>query len=257
MRVNQMKYSLVVIGIILLSLSSCSGLLSTQEMPVYTPLPPTMTPDPCGPASIYDDVEMIRGLLGEFQEVAYVSSNTPRESLITPIIRLEEIRHELNSLILPYCMQDLKSEYFNYTASLLRYYTNLMNKNTADNAEIDLNNSEAHWKTVQTEFEELATIAGLEFQPLANADSVLLNDAGSKAIAVNEGNNSINIRELPDLNAKVVSTLEPGVQAIVIGRTETGDWIRVNILGTYGWISKDMVVLNVEPEKVDIVNSSP
>ncbi len=86
---------------------------------------------------------------------------------------------------------------------------------------------------------------------------MLLNDAGSKAIAVNEGNNSINVRELPDLNAKVVSTLEPGVQAIVIGRTETGDWIRVNILGTYGWISKDMVVLNVEPEKVDIVNSSP
>ncbi len=124
-----MKYSLVVLGIILLSLGSCSGLLSTQEMPVYTPLPPTMTPDPCGPESINDEVEMIRGLLGEFQEVAYVSSNTPRESLITPIIRLEEIRHELNSLIVPYCMQDLKSGYSNYTASLLRYYTNLMNKN--------------------------------------------------------------------------------------------------------------------------------
>lgn len=248
-----MKRTTVVFVVFIFFMASCTEFLPTPEPPVYTPLPPTMTPDPCGPESISDEIEMIRGLLNEFHEMAYIATNTPRESLISPIIRLDEIRHDLNSLAVPDCIQDLKTDYTNYTASLLRYFTDLMNKSTANQAEMDLQNSETLWKIVETEFEGVITKARLEFQPLASAESVLLSEVGFKAVAINEGDRTINVREQPDLGARIVSLLEPGVQAIVVGRTESGEWIRVNVLGVYGWVYSDMLTLNENIGQVEIV----
>ncbi|MDP2964911.1 MAG: SH3 domain-containing protein [Pelolinea sp.] len=252
-----MKKAAVIIGLVVISVSSCTSFFPVQEPPIYTPLPLTMTPDPCGPESISAEIEMIRGSLNEFQEVAFIATNTPRESLISPVMMLEEIRQNLISLVVPECVQDLKQGYSDYTASLLRYFSKLMNKSAAKIADIDLQNSETLWKIVETEYENVITNARLEFQPLTGTESVLLKEAEFGAIAINDGDKSVNVRAQPDLDAKIVSSLEPGVQAMVVGRTEKGDWIRVYVLGIYGWLFSETITLNVDMEKVVVVNPTP
>lgn len=252
-----MKRELIIFGLVVMAVSSCTSFLPTQEPPVYTPLPPTMTPDPCGPESISDEIDMIRGLLNEFQEVAFIATNTPTVSLISPVIKLEEIRQSIISLAVPDCLQDLKQGISDYTASQLRYFAKLMNKSTAKDADIDFQNSETLWKIVEAEYENVITNGRLDFQPLTSFESVLIPDTGFKAIAFTEGDKSVNVRAQPDMNAKIVTSLDPGVQAIIVGRTEMGDWIRVNVLGIYGWVYSEMIVLNVDMEQIVFVNPMP
>ena len=252
-----MKKAAVIIGLVVISVSSCTSFFPVQEPPIYTPLPPTMTPDPCGPESISAEIEMIRGSLNEFQEVAFIAANTPRESLISPVMRLEEIRQHLISLVVSECVQDLKQGYSDYTASLLRYFSKVMNKSAAKDADIDMQNSQTLWKIVDKEYEKVITNARLEYKPLKSTESVLIKEAGFGAIAINDGKKSVVVRVQPDLHAKIVSSLEPGVKAMVVGRTEKGDWIFVNVLEIYGWIDSEMVTLNVDIEKVIVVNLTP
>jgi hypothetical protein len=61
------------------------------KSPVYTPLPPTGTPDLCGPETISMENETVKNWLKEFQEVVYIASNTPVDSLIAPVMALEEV----------------------------------------------------------------------------------------------------------------------------------------------------------------------
>jgi len=228
--------------------------MPTPEPPIYTSLPPTMTPDPCGPETISDEIEMIKSSLNEFQEVAFIASNTPVELLITPVMRLQEIHQNLNSLAVPGCMQKLKQATYNYTASIVMYYSKLMNKKTAKEAEADFKNSKILWPLLETEYEKVVREGRLEFQPLTSYENVLIPETGLKAIAFNEGDQTINVRETPDLNGKILTLLENGVQAIALGRTEKGDWLRVSVEGINGWVNSDMVKLNVDINDVDVVN---
>jgi hypothetical protein len=249
-----MKNSAVISMIILLLTASCSSLMPAPELPVYTPLPPTMTPDPCGPEAISDEIEMVRNWLNEFQEVAFIASNTPQDSLISPVMKLQEIHQNLNSLAVPGCMQGLKKANFNYTASLVMYYSKLMNKKTAKEAAADLENSEVLWPLVETEYEKVIRTGRLEFVPLTSYEGVLIPETGFKAIAFNESDQTVNVRAAPDLNANILTLLETGVQAIIIGRTEKGDWLRVSVESVNGWIFTEMVALNVDINEIDVVN---
>ena len=86
---------------------------------------------------------------------------------------------------------------------------------------------------------------------------MLIPESEFNAVAFIEGDKSVKVLAQPDLNAKIVTLLNPGVQAMVVGRTETGDWISVNVLGIYGWIYTEMIVLNVDMEKIVFVNPMP
>jgi len=228
--------------------------MPTAEPPIYTSLPPTMTPDPCGPETISDEIEMIKSSLNEFQEVAFIASNTPVELLITPVMRLQEIHQNLNSLAVPGCMLKLKQATYNYTASIVIYYSKLMNKKTAKEAEADFENSKLLWPLVEIEYEKVVREGRLEFQPLTSYENVLIPETGLKAIAFNEGDQTVNVRETPDLNGKILTLLENGAQAIIIGRTEKGDWLRVSVQGVNGWVYSEMVALNVDIKEIGVVN---
>ena len=94
----------------------------------------------------------------------------------------------------------------------------------------------------------------LEFQPLISYENVLIPKTGFKAIAFNERDQTVYVRETPDLNVKILTLLETSVQAIVIGRNEKGDWLRVSVEGVNEWINSELVALNVDINNIGIVN---
>ena len=57
--------------------------------------------------------------------------------MVTPVMKLQAIHKNLNSLAVPSCMQKLKQDTYNYTASIVMYYSKLMNKKTAKEAKAD------------------------------------------------------------------------------------------------------------------------
>lgn len=71
------------------------------------------------------------------------------------------------------------------------------------------------------------------------------------------GSGSINIRQGPSLNFAVVGYLRPPQSASVIAQSEDGNWWRVNLNGTLGWLRKDTVRFNGNATAVPIAWAAP
>jgi hypothetical protein len=235
--------------------SGCSRFAPMEEIPVYTPVAPTMTPDPCGPETVGDDAEQIRLLLTAFQEVAAIADATPQQALISPVMRLEEVRHEMNLLALPACAQPLQAAINDYTAAILRYYTKMQNKTLVRDAGADLQNSAVYWETVTSEYETFLQNARLPFTPLPVLSEALKEETDTRATAVNENAQSVMVRENPSTTGKVLSNMGRGVMARVTGRSEDSQWLRVDVNGIYGWVNAGVVTLNVDVNDLPVIPS--
>ncbi len=71
------------------------------------------------------------------------------------------------------------------------------------------------------------------------------------------GSGSINIRQGPSLNFAVVGYLRPPQSASVIAQSEDGNWWRVNLNGTLGWLRKDTVRFSGNATAVPVAWAAP
>lgn len=223
-----------------------------DNRPVVTPIAPTMTPDPCGPESLSDEIKTIREGLIEFQEVTFIANNSRSEDLIYPVMKLEEIRTRISTLSTPPCVGKFKQSYMDYTSVVIRYLSSRMNDPRSDEYEVDQLNSQTLWQVVEKEYEQAVLSARLEFQALSSIESAFQQAAETGIIAMNDGSKSVNIRAEADLDSPIVGRLEPGMQALVLGKNETSDWVRVNLSGIYGWVFIETVEISTDLEEIPV-----
>ena len=57
----------------------------------------------------------------------------------------------------------------------------------------------------------------------------------------NAGRFSVNIREIPDINGKIIASFKADEEANGIGRTSDSLWILIEYEGTKGWVSAELV----------------
>lgn len=241
-------------------LGSCAG-LSTADEPAATPMPPTPTPapDPCSPERIISETEKLQALVNSFQDAMNIANNTDVSLLIHPILRLQEIQKEIRAVEVPDCLETLKGKSIDYTISVVNYLLIFMN--TQDPASEDLTaaiqGSQALWQSVLAEFNTVLTSAGLAPQEIPELSEALPETEGPGAMVLNEGTSAVNMRSAPNTDASVVSSLETGVSAIVLGKNEAGDWIQVDLNGTLGWVFVENVTLNVPIDELPIIEVTP
>jgi LPXTG-site transpeptidase (sortase) family protein len=60
-------------------------------------------------------------------------------------------------------------------------------------------------------------------------------------IVRNAGRFSVNIREKPDMEGKIIGSFKPGNEASGMGRTDKGDWIYIEYEDLKGWVSAELV----------------
>ena len=252
-----MKRAIIpLICLVILVASSCEAFYPIEITPVVTPLPPTMTPDPCGPESLSDKMMIINQSLTEFQEVVFIADNSRVQDLISPLMKLEEIRIRLSTLSTPSCLAKFKQSYLDYTAVVIRYLSSRMNDSKSDDYEIDQQNSQTLWQVVELEYEKAILDARLDFQTLTSSDSAFAQAAEIGVMARNDGTRSVNVRAQADLDASIVGSLEPGMQALVIARNEAGDWVRINLMGIYGWVFTKTIDLSAKLDEIPVTDNS-
>jgi len=67
----------------------------------------------------------------------------------------------------------------------------------------------------------------------------------------------LNLRSEPDVDSEAIGALEKGCELQVIGRTEGGDWLKVEFQGIEGWMTARYVELSVSLDTIPIVAEVP
>jgi LPXTG-site transpeptidase (sortase) family protein len=71
----------------------------------------------------------------------------------------------------------------------------------------------------------------------------------------NSGNFSINIRESPSLNSKILGTFLKGDDANAISRTESADWLYITYGNIEGWVDAELVEMLTPVDNLPVFNS--
>ena len=249
--------NVIFIALICIAITSCTLFPSASPTPTVTaaPLPSaTTTPDPCCAEYVLMDIEEIQSLTYKFQDIAYIANFTSQAQLIDPILRLQEVRREIQYLDLPACEANVKEAIVNYMNAVIDYLAVFMGGGDTENVQSGIAKSELLWQQVLDEYNQLAETSGIEAELLPEIGKAIISIEETSTIQVsNETDQSVNVRTLPNLDASIVAKLEPGMIARGIARTETSDWIQINLDGTVGWVSADFITLNVLAEEIPVV----
>ena len=253
-----MKKSIIFSGILLILLASCSVLSPAQPTPMPT-LAPTPTPDPCSKDNILAEAEKVQMGVNEFREVADLANSTDVNFLFFPVLRLQEIRYEVINTEVPACLEAFKATAMNYTASVINYMIVFMNVQDPKSEDLAnaIQNSQTQWQILTNEFNKVLTIAGVEPQVSPSTSSIEPTPTGVAVTATNEESQAVNVRVKPDLDSEIVTSIEKGEQAEVLGKNEAGDWLEVDLDGTVGWVFTETVVIDVPLEQLPVVQVTP
>jgi hypothetical protein len=250
-----MKKTIITFMLAAVILSSCSmaeNLKKEEPTPVPPTPAPTATPDPCASENLLETVEEIQNLVNAFQDIAYVSNFTPQTELIRPIMELQAIRRETQMLDVPPCEEAIKSAAINYMNSTINYLAFFMGGEAQENVDTGIQNSQVLWQVVLGEFSKLLSSAGLVTEELPDISSSMPSPTDSGIFVSNDGSTGVNVRSQPDLNASIIATIEPAMQAIGLSRTEASDWVLVNLDGVIGWVFAENVTVSTEVEELPV-----
>lgn len=255
--------SCVIMAVMLLSIMSCvqSDLLLPEN-----------TPDPCSEENIQKKIGEIKKLVSEFDDIKFVANLTQREQLTGPILELQRIRRQVEYLELPSCLNFLRSVAVQYMDSVILYLAYFMGGSSNELVNDEINNSQNFRITYEKEFASLlgidyvlpATVTPLPLPPSSTGTNVLEQtdtEEGESILAFNHGSQQVNIRVGPYLDAVVIGYLQPEESVVVVGRTESSDWIAIILPGveeaSIGWIYAEIITLNVPIETLPISVQTP
>lgn len=257
-----MKRRIILIVLTAFLISSCSiieQMVPVEPTPTEVLVEATPTPDPCAPENLLEEVEKVQDLVNKFQDLAYLANFTPQTELIVPIMEMQTVRRELQKLDVPACEETIKTAALNYMNATINYLAFFMGGETQENVDAGIQNSQALWETVLAEFNNLLTSAGLASEDIpdisetTNTETTNTETPSDMGIIIgNEGVQAVNVRSQPDINAEIVSRLEPGKQAIGLSRNSGGDWLLVDLEGVIGWVYTEMVTSSVPTENLPI-----
>ena len=197
--------------------------------------------------------------VNEFREVADLANSTDVNFLFIPVLRLQEIRYQAINTKVPACLDTFKASTVAYTASVINYMIIFMNVQDPKSEDLTnaIQNSQTQWQALLNEFNKVLAVAGLEPQPVTESSSIAPTPTGEAAVATNESSSTVNVRAKPDLNAEVLTTMEKGAQAEVIGRNESSDWLQVKLNDITGWVFAETVVVNSPIDQLTVVEVIP
>lgn len=244
------------VGILLFS--ACSVLSPVAPTPTATQQAPIPTPNPCSEDLIIDQLMPFENIVNNLREVEAIASVTSHSDIMVPIMRFHEIRQDLIEMDPPECLDALKQSCVDYSSSVINYLMIFYQSADPENESLLSSRqiSDSMWKEVLSQFNQVLTEAGLETQDLPDLSSSVPQEEASLYV-VNEGTQSVNVRARPDLEADIVASLEPGIQAPGLGRTETGDWVQISLDGLTGWVYTEMITLTAAVDELPVTEQIP
>ena len=114
----------------------------------------------CSAENMVLEARQVGDLVHEFEDVKFIAIYTNKEQLVSPILKMQEIRYEVEDLDLPVCLDGLKKASVNYMNSVIIYMTHHMAGMDAASVKAEFNASEDLLAIYK---EEYAKVTGMEY----------------------------------------------------------------------------------------------
>jgi hypothetical protein len=105
--------TLCVYGIFYLTRSKQSSLLQSND-------------NPCSAQNILEEVKKVYDLMHKFDDYTFVANLTPQDQLSTPIMKMQDVRYELEYVEIAECVQPLQQHAINYMNGVIIYLSHFM-----------------------------------------------------------------------------------------------------------------------------------
>lgn len=207
-------------------------------------------------------------LLREFDDGVTLAINVSRDQVAAHVEKLQGVRREVEAIQTPDCLLPFKMAlltYMNQTVDLLVAFTGGVSPNlvlqglestqplrAALEAEIgSLTGQTPTPYPTPFQFESLVSIP---VTGIASPTSSL--GYGLATVTHGEG---VNLREGPGVNFAFRVVLQPGMQAIVLGKSADEQWILVESidLNAIGWVFVPLITIETSIQELPIVEITP
>lgn len=224
---QKILYPLTFLVILVVMFTGCS------ETPPATALPagPTATPQAagtidarCSAEGLPLEIARLDALTTDFEDVFVLAGVTPQQQLAPVVLRLQDIRREVNKLDVPDCLTTLRTQTAEYMDQVVAYLALFMGG--ADQV-AEVNPEIAKAEGLKNVYEaERAKLLGLDFSPQPTRTPIPTPVAVN---ITNSGTENIPLYELPRDDSTVVGSMSPGAQAVAIARTADGAWLLIPV----------------------------
>jgi hypothetical protein len=273
---NRFLRYLFIVAIFSLSLSACSQ-AATQAAAAAVVLPTsqpvigvTPTEDQCSPTGITPIIKKVHDQMRAFDDITFVANMTTQAQLVDPILRLQDIRRNVEDFVLPTCAATLQSDAIKYMNAVITTLTHFMGGLQSDMVNQEVAASQNY--RVQYEVER-ARLLGVTYVPQPTQVPVATATPSGNATPAsqttpkteasinitNTGAAPANLRADPSMNGTVVGMLEPKKSLPAIGRNAAGDWIAVSapdVTGGVAWIYTKLITIDKPVEQIPVIAST-
>ena len=216
----------------------------------------------CSVETIENEKRQIYKLLMEFDSLYYESSIQNEIPYVLLIEKMQRVSRKLAYMDQLKCTENTRKNVLEYMNTAVLEQTFAMGSLREDLVAAVKNIRESYKKII---FSELNETMGSEeiyqnnwmakIDPYVKAGNKKNPLAYAKNIAASNSSNNctVNIREAPNLDSRVLGSLFTGRNIIVLGKNQDEKWIMVAFRSGLAWVNADIVDLNVQLSILPIV----
>jgi hypothetical protein len=232
--------------------------LPSSTQAVMENLTPQSPVDPCSSVETKrPEIENIARIMGEFDDTSYLIQSIPdRNQMVQVILVLQAIRREAINTKPPECLKVLKEAQVNFMSGVVLTSISIMSSATDDTVKNQLTQT----RSLRAAFDqELANQLGLQYVTATPAPTIpptAIPPTSTTSPVTATVDQDIYVVQGPGLTFPAVGTFLKGQITNVIGRSEKGDWIEIDVPsspGSAGWVPKQLIKLNGAEASLPII----
>ncbi len=218
-------FSLLILIVMLIA-----GCTTSPEATVATvPTSQTSTAavgDPCSLDSISSLIDEMDIQAKEFEDVLSLAMVSKQDSLTTLVLRLQDVRRNVERLEVPTCAATLQTNLVSYMDQRITYLTTAIQ--TSAISEEDIQKGD---ELRNVYLQERSRLLGEAFEPVSTSTP---QPTQVVVLATNSSGADLPIYAMPTLDSTVLGTLSVGGQVQVIAHTADYAWLVIVISQTQG-----------------------
>lgn len=248
-----MKRKLFILLALASALASACGAATPAATAEPSPVPITLTPDPCSESNLPEEIKKVHSLMREFDDYSTLASNAQQAQLLQIIPDLQRVLRAAEDQPVPACLSKLKELQIQHMGLVVQ--TLILFMNAADSSAVEqINAGIAQARDAHLQYDaERARLLGATLAPSPTAPAA---ETAAVPTVKNIGAKPINLRAEPNADAAILATLPPGAFAIALGKTANGEWLQVQIPdggGKTAWVYAQLVTLSIPVSQLPTV----
>ncbi len=182
--------------------------------------------DPCSVDSISSLMDEIDFQAKEFEDVLSLAMVSKQDSLTTLVLRLQDVRRNIEKLEVPACAATLQTNLISYMDQRIAYLTTAIQSSAISEEDIQKGD-----ELRNAYLQERSRLLGEAFKPVPTSTP---QPTQVVVLATNTSGANLPIYAMPTLDSTVLGTLNAGGQVQVIAHTADYAWLVIVISQTQG-----------------------